>query len=395
MSTKPKVLVLTIEPYRFSTRAGKAARSYRTLAEVSFVALARAGRTRRWDEPGCFIRDGVQVVQLPIAAPWLSPTRVNQIRNLLWCYIPALLRMIASALRVRADVVHVTGVHLGVVGVLHCLRFRSKFVLDVTERPGMVTSSGSITSIFAKCERPILRALARVAGLVTVATDDDVPVLAGLGFKKVHLLRNAPSQDWRAPFVAPSKLQVDGTLQAVVIGSIFEGRGYEMLLRSLARAKAQARVKIAICGPGRQEYLAELKQMARDLGVSRDVEWVGPIEGGEVSQRYLEAHLGLVLYESSDAGNDGLSNKLMECVSTGRPVIAGDLPQNRRFIERHHVGWVAPLTAEGLASVLVDAAKTDRMEALADTCRGLGDSWLNWEAEFAPVLAHIKPRGPV
>jgi hypothetical protein len=75
----------------------------------------------------------------------------------------------------------------------------------------------------------------------------------------------------------------------------------------------------------------------------------------------LVRELGVALYEPTDAGNDSLSNKILECVSTDRPVLAGDLPENRRFVVDNKVGWLTSVTAEDIAESLVArAAKVGR-----------------------------------
>jgi hypothetical protein len=103
---------------------------------------------------------------------------------------------------------------------------------------------------------------------------------------------------------------------------------------------------------------------------------------------YLSGHVGLVLYESDDPGNDGLSNKILECVSTGRAVLAGDLPQNRDFIQEHQVGWLTPMTTPDLAFSLAEVACRSKNEItqIARRARKLGDTSLSWEGEFQRVI---------
>ena len=117
-----------------------------------------------------------------------------------------------------------------------------------------------------------------------------------------------------------------GPLVLVAIGFVFEGRGYEILLDALAQVSVTSNVRLRVVGPGRPDYLEALRNRAEDC---RSKMWivVGTVESADVSRHYLDGHVGLVLYEPGDPGNDGLSNKILECVASGRPVIAGRPPR--------------------------------------------------------------------
>lgn len=386
-----RILVLTLDAYRFSTRSRKAAIQYVAVAPTMFLGLSGAGRTGRWDKPGRFLADGVNVRQVYVKRPWVAPTRRSQIHNVILCYLPALARMAKVVIRTPADVIHVTGAPLALLGLLHRARFGSRMVLDIQERPGSIAAKGSVTAIFSRVELSFLRHVSRCVDVATVVTHGDVETVSALGFRTVALVRNAPLSDWRAPFTPPP--DVDGAdLAAVVIGTIYETRGYEILLRALAKTKHQRNIHLKIYGPGREDYLASLKSLTEALYITDRVKWMGQIDSSEVSAAYLRAHVGLVLYEPTEPGNDGLSNKILECVSTGRPVIAGDLPENRRFVTDNGVGWLTEVTVDALADTLASAGLGEDLAAIGAKCRQYGDTWLNWESEFAKVLEMVAPR---
>jgi len=384
-------LVVTLDAYRFSTRSRKAATQYLSVAPTTFIGLSGAGRTGRWDKPGNWVADGVDVRQIYIRQPWVAPNVRSQIRNLFLSYLPALARMATAVLRTPAGVVHVTGAPLVFLGLLHRARFGSLMVLDINERPGAMASKGSLASAFSRVELSFLRYASQRVEVATVVTHGDVAGVSALGFRTVALVRNAPVSNWRAPYTPPPDIN-GGGLAAVVIGTIYEGRGYEILLRALAKVKHQRNIHVKIYGPGREDYLASLKSLTEALDIADRVEWMGRTDSSGVSAAHLSANVGLVLYETSNPGNDGLSNKILECVSTGRPVIAGDLPENRRFVTENGVGWLTEVTVVALAEALGSACLDEDTSALSAKCRHYGDTWLNWESEFAKVLAIVDPR---
>lgn len=378
-------LVLAFDAYPKSTRARKAALAYRATGPVSFLGMSSPGRTRRWSPSGSSRQDGIAVHLVPMREPRTEPTGSNVVLNIVTIYLPALARMIQRVLATPADVVHVVSIPLVPLGVLHKLRHRSRMVLDVTERPGAVAAPGSVSTVLARAERLLLRLGRRSTDVATAVVQPDVDLLAAMGFRTSLLVRNAPRSSWRAPYVRPPV----GPVRYAAIGSIFEGRGYEMLIDAVARAD-ESSFTVHIYGPGREEYITGLKDRAEQQGVGDRVIFEGWIDGDEVSAAYLATHAGLVLYESEDPGNDGLSNKILECVASGRPVIAGDLPENRRFVTEHNVGWLSRMNVEDLAHTFTAAARDPRqLETLAERCRRIGDDWLTWEGEFSKVTEAV------
>lgn len=378
-------LVITLDTWRFATRSKKSAIQYAQRGRTQFVGLASAGRTRRWDAPGEFVEDGVDVLTLAMVQPATRPSVMNHLRNIARCYVPALARLIKEVWTRPAEVIHVTSSALAPLGALHKLRHRSRVVLDITERPGEVATQGSLAAWFSRCERLVLRLVSPHVSVVSVPVEGIIPTVEKLGFARIELVRNAPLSSWRAPYKDPHETEA-GTIRLAIIGSIFEGRGYEILMEALAMALPERSIEVLLAGPGRDEYVRALEALAEKLGVAHAIRWLGSIESEEVSATYLEAHVGLVLYESLDPGNDGLSNKILECVSTGRPVLAGNLPENRSFVTTHGVGFLTGVTPAELASALRGLPPSAELVDLARHCRRIGDEWLCWEKEFAALM---------
>jgi glycosyltransferase involved in cell wall biosynthesis len=390
----PRALVISPVPFKFATRSRKTALAFRLGCSTTYVSLSRAGRTKSWDEHGASSQDGIQVIQVKTRAPLTGPRRSNQIRNLLLSYLPAVTQLTWKVLRTPAAVVVVNNTTLLPVGLLHRFLHRSRVVADINERPGMIQSKGSLASWFSRGEVPMLRFASRFVDAAMVVTTADVEAVSGMGFDRVHLVRNVPMLSWRAPYTPPPiAASPKSPVRAIAMGTVYEGRGYEALLRAVASASKQTRIHLTICGPGRDDYLASLKALAAAEGIEDRVDFLERISPDDVSAQYLNHDIGLVLYEGSDPANDGLSNKLFECVCSGRPVIASDLPENRKFLTESNVGWLADTTVPALAHALVTAAR-DPQEIVrrARHCRNFADSQLNWETEVAPLLGEVMDR---
>jgi glycosyltransferase involved in cell wall biosynthesis len=389
---RPRVLIVSLAPYRFATRTRKAAIAYRATADVEFLGLQGVGRTGKWDKAGTDHVDGIRVTHVPVRHPSAESGLRHQLSNVLISYLPAFARLVAGTVRTPADVVHVTGAPLALLGWLHKRRHRSVFLLDVNERPASVASSGSLFSVFRRFEPGILRAAASRADITTVVTPGHADILeAEFSFANVLVVRNAPLRSWRAPFVHSPDAH-DGDLTVVTVGTIFEGRAFEHLLYAVSIARAAGvDVRLRIYGTGRKSYLDRLALLATQLKVTDLVSFEGPLDSSDVSEAYLGGQIGLALYEQEDAGNDSLSNKILECVSSGRPVLAGDLPENRRFLREQEIGWLTAVNAESISEAFVEiSGRSSVLAPLALTCRSLGDQELNWEQEFAKVDVAVR-----
>lgn len=389
----PKALVISLAPFAFATRSRKAAVQLARDADTTFLALSKVGRNKNWDKAGIWTTDNIRIVQVSVATPRTAPTKINQIRNILLVYLPGLVRLVRQAVRTPATLVFVNGTSLLAVGLVHRLVHRSSLVLDINERPGMVAARGSVASLYARLESRLLRMTSRFVTAACVVTRADVDIARDLGFRTVHLVRNVPLAAWPAPWVEPPFSRGEGQeLKALMMGSIFEGRGYETLIRAVALANRNLPVSLVLCGPSRDEYRESLKLLARSEGVQDQVSFIDRVDPAEVSAGYLRADVGLVLYESDDPGNDGLSNKLFECICSGRPVIASDLPENRHFVASNEVGWLTRTEPHAIAQTLEIVARSGLLPTVAERCRDFSRSNLNWEREFFPVARLVDPQ---
>ena len=382
------VLIVSLAGIRFATRPRKAARELALTHRVRYLALQSSGRGARVDEAGVFESDGVAVHQIRVRPRKPGGDIRAKLYNLFAAYLPAFARLFLVAVKTPASIIIIANPVLAPIALAHRLRFRSRIVLDVAERPGAIAARESLASFFSAFEPMILRLLARGDGIATVAVPSDAHVLRSYGFNQVLPLRNAPLASWRAPYSDPIP---SDALRCVVVGSIFAGRAFEIVIRAVARCVDRGvQVRLRIVGPGTDEYLQQLHEMTSEHGVEHVITWEGAIEGDQVSQTYLDADLGLVLYEADDPANDGLSNKILECVSSGRPVLAGNLPENRQFVTENRVGWLTEVAPDAIAAALEKIATTSNLQEVSRRCRELGDSNLTWETEFSGLLGALR-----
>lgn len=385
------VLVLSLAPFRYATRTRKAAHSYSDAGyDVRFLGMQRAGRTStRVDAGTSIVSDAITAHHVKVRAPKMGLSRATQAENLTRSYVPAMARLFAVATATPAQVVHVTGVHLIPLALAHRAKYGSTMILDINERPASVTARGSLFGALRWIEPTMIRAAAPKATVVMVVTPGHVAQLRDeLGVEGAVVVRNAPLSNWRHSWIAPPS---SPPLRVVTVGGLFLGRALEMLIRATGRVhRDSGNICLTIVGTGRPEYIASLRDLIAQENLDGVVELRDGIESDQVSQTYTRGHLGLALYEGADPGNDSLSNKIIETVASGRPVLAGDLPENRAFVTEFGVGWLTEVSVDGITAALrsISRQSSEELRTMAESCYLKADA-LTWEAEFGKVLDRL------
>lgn len=171
-------------------------------------------------------------------------------------------------------------------------------------------------------------------------------------------------------------------------GGIYARRAFRAAIRAIALLDG---VDFAILGFGRDSDLALIRGWAEEAGVAERVHLFGPRPFEELVATAAAAHVGIVPLRPLNLNQVlGDTNKLHEYLMGGLPVVASDLPEIRRILERGspRVGELFdPDSPESIAravqAVLDDsgAYAARRREA-----RRVALEELNWEAEEPRLL---------
>lgn len=79
------------------------------------------------------------------------------------------------------------------------------------------------------------------------------------------------------------------------------------------------------------------RQLAKELGIADNCKWVGQILHEEMPLYYACADVVV-----SISSNDSLPNVMLEAMACGRPVIMGDIPQIREWVQNNENGYLVP-----------------------------------------------------
>lgn len=168
------------------------------------------------------------------------------------------------------------------------------------------------------------------------------------------VLRNLPVQPQGSQKTIRHQLQHHGPI-FVFTGGITRRRGLEELVATIPYFPEALWVFI---GPADNTYVAELFQLAKNLGVAKQLCVLPPLPHYELASWLREADVGLCLI-SGHCLNYRLSlpNKFFDFAFAGVPILVSDFPEMRTWVRRYNLGTTCadaapPAIAHALRHIL-------------------------------------------
>jgi glycosyltransferase involved in cell wall biosynthesis len=147
---------------------------------------------------------------------------------------------------------------------------------------------------------------------------------------------------------------------------------------------------LLIVGDG--DVVAQLKETVEQEGLSEKVRFYGKRPYAEMMAFTQHADVGLTLDKPTNMNYlYSLPNKVFDYIHASTPIIATDLVEIKRVIEKHELGTILPeLTPENLASAIRDLQENPRkLEQFKANCKE-ATKVENWENE-QQILEKIYP----
>jgi glycosyltransferase involved in cell wall biosynthesis len=291
---------------------------------------------------------------------------------------------VRRAVHARPDVVHVHDAPMLAPGMLVAHVTGARLVYDSHE---LATGVPYRERFWAGLVRALERvALPRCAAVITVSDGiaERLQELYGLQ-RRPAVVRNVPDADTAAEGVAGlrERLGIGSAPLVLHQGALAPRRGCEALVSAVARLPDAHLVFLGDAWPG---YDGVVERHAREVGAADRVHFVPSVPIGDLLRCTREADVGVSLL-TDDCENHRLAlpNKVFEYIAAGVPVVVSDLPELRRLVEEHGIGWIAdPHDPAALARALggAVAGKTEMRAALSRAAREL-----RWSAELPRLLA--------
>lgn len=172
-------------------------------------------------------------------------------------------------------------------------------------------------------------------------------------------------------------------------GVVGPGHGIDATIRSMPHWQSE-RWGFVLMGPGPAEARMRFQALARSLGVERRFVILPPAPYDSVPEFVAGADVGHALYEPVGVNwrtNTTASNKLLEFLAGGVPVLAADYPATARLLREYGCGVTAPPEDPVAIAAAVNTLLTNEEHrmAMARAAYRLHARELHFERQFAPV----------
>lgn len=235
---------------------------------------------------------------------------------------------------------------------------------DVAQRSAARLNVPFGFSVHAKDVRKLvprdLRDRAARAAVVVTCNDDARESLRALGIDAqlvphgVNLTRFVAT-----PYLASCPVRL------LAVGRLVPKKGFDVLLRALARTRGGCTLSIVGEGPERER----LTTLATELGVADRVTWFGAVTHDHLSAHYRESQVVVVPSVVDESGDrDGLPNVVLEAMASGRLLIASRVGAIEAAVRHDETGWLVPpgdpqALADGLDAVVAIPERVARLAA--------------------------------
>jgi glycosyltransferase involved in cell wall biosynthesis len=367
---------------------------------VKREALAAAGSNRRvavvvLRDPGQLEEEDVGpllVVRLSGSKTRAGPlTYVSQYLGFIWrCR-----RLLASDPRFRAvRIVHVHTLPDFLVWAATPARRRgARIILDLHEIFPEFTAS-KYPGVLGRLATQIARLLERDARRradVTITVNRPIQQLLGTRDidrpERVVLVHNSADPDDFGPPRLPDTERRTGRLELVYHGTLTPLYGVDIAIRGVALAATRgAPVHLTILGDGSERHA--LARLASNLGADLVVTFEAPIPQRALRERLCRADAGIVPTRLNGMTRYSLSNKLLEYVHLGMPILAARLPSYGQYLGEDSAWYWTPGDPEDLARAIQQLAAAPMEERRGRAARAQHNlEAIAWPSERARLLA--------
>jgi len=188
----------------------------------------------------------------------------------------------------------------------------------------------------------------------TVSESISKHLMKSYNLDSIHVMLNVPAPQKKAPIPSiRERLGIPSNKKIILHqGSLQKYRGASMMVKAMRHTQDAILVFM-----GRGPLRAETEQLVLDLNLSSKVRFLDPVLPDDLLHVTATADVGLTFLEDCCLNHRyALPNKFFEYLTAGIPVIASNLPEIARIIERFDVGCVVPSGDAKALGIALNAA---------------------------------------
>ena len=269
----------------------------------------------------------------------------------------------------------------------------ARVILDLHEIfPEFTTSKypGLPGRVARRLARFLERSARRAADITITVNGPIEELLAARGIgrpeRRVLVHNSADPTDFGEP--SPPRTHARrGRLELVYHGSLTPVYGLDIAVRGVALAAVRgAPIHLTILGDGPERE--PLARLASELGADLVVTFEAPIPQRALRERLTRADAGVVPTRLDGMTRYSLSNKLLEYVHLGLPVLAARLPSYGRYFDETAAWYWTPGDPDDFARAIGEFAAAPGNERHARAARAQQDlDRIAWPVERARLVA--------
>lgn len=153
--------------------------------------------------------------------------------------------------------------------------------------------------------------------------------------------------------------QENAVFSLIFMSRIHPKKGIEILFHAISRLDFPVILKIA--GSGEEEYVADLKNLAAELGIAEKITWLGWLDRDQKFKALMRSDLFVLV-----SLNENFANVVVESLHMGTAVLLSEDVGLSGFVQSHDMGWVSSLDVADVVQKLQAAhhenGKRDRIK---------------------------------
>lgn len=180
--------------------------------------------------------------------------------------------------------------------------------------------------------------------------------------------------------------RLSSPVKLLTVCRLIKRKRIDLLIAAVAQAKRQGiKVELNIAGGG--NLLEELKEYAENLGVSRQVHFLGRIESDRMPEVYRQNDIFVMSSE-----HEGMSNAMLEAMASGLPIVTTKCEGVEELINDN--GVVAEANPKSICDAVLRIISDENVYlsmSAASRLRGNTFEWSDVCRQYLDIYGRIRP----